>query len=123
MLGRASVPVSVQGAARRHCREAPGAWECEDRGFIKAWVRTRSGPSISCYWPISDSVSATVLLVCCQTRGSLRANLGNDVVSEVDVFGHSMREARRDEGDEALDFVDHCVCVGHLGPVSHARSS
>ena len=74
-------------------------------------------------WPVSDGVSATVLLVCCQSRGSLRANLGNDVVSEVDVFGHSMREARRDESDEALDFVDHCVCVGHLGPVSHARSS
>ena len=61
--------------------------------------------------------------LCCQTGGSLPANLGNDVVSEVDVFGDSMREAHRDEGDEALDFMDHCICVGHLGPVSHTRSS
>lgn len=84
---------------------------------------TRSGPSVSCSWPLSDSLTAVVLPLCCQTGGSLPANLGNDVVSQVDILRDSMRDTCRDEGDEALDFMDHCICVGHLGPVSHARSS
>lgn len=49
--------------------------------------------------------------------------LGNDVLSEEEVFGDSMRDTQGDEGDEALDFVDHGICVGHLGPVSHTRFS
>ena len=63
------------------------------------------------------------VIECSTEEGHNYGALGNNVVSEVDVFSHSMREARRNEGDEALNFVDHCVYIGHLGPVSHAKSS
>lgn len=49
--------------------------------------------------------------------------LRNDVVSEAGVFGHSVRESQGDKRDEALDFMDHSICVGHLGPVSHTGLS
>lgn len=72
----------------------------------------KSGHNNSNLWLVSDSLRTAEL------EG---ANLRNDVVSEAGVFGHSVREAQGDKSDEALDFMDHCICVGHLGPVSHTR--
>lgn len=84
---------------------------------------TWSGDSISSFWLVTNSLRASMLPPCCWTWGSLPTNLGNEILSEVNVFGHSMRDAQGDEGDKALDFMGHCICVGHLGPVSHTRSS
>lgn len=86
----------------------------ENKTLTKGWVQTRSGHNSSNSWLVTDSLRTAEL------EG---ANLRNNIVSEAGVFGHSVRESQRDKRDEALDFMDHCVCVGHLSPVSHTRFS
>lgn len=86
----------------------------EDKTLTKGWVKTRSGHNSSNMWPVTDGLRTAEL------EG---ANLRNDIVSEGGVFGHSVRESQGNKRDEALDFMDHSICVGHLGPVSHARFS
>lgn len=50
-------------------------------------------------------------------------DLGDKIVSEVDVFDHSMWDIKWKEIDESLDFMDHSICVGHLAPICHAGAS
>lgn len=50
-------------------------------------------------------------------------DLGDKIVSELGVFGHSMWDIKWKEINESLDFMNHSICVGHLAPVCHARTS
>lgn len=77
-------------------------------------MKTRSGHNSSNLWLVTDSLRTAEL------EG---ANLRNDIVSEAGVFGDSVRESQGDERDEALNFMDHGICVGQLGPVGHTRFS
>lgn len=86
----------------------------EDKILTKGWVKTRSGHDHSNLCLVTDSP---------RTAELERANLGNDIISEAGVFGHSVRKSQGDKSDEALDFMDHGICVGHLAPVSHTRFS
>lgn len=111
MLVRATVLVLAHGISTRKCKSATAA---EGKTLTKGWVKTRSGRNSSNSWLLTDSLRTAEL------EG---ADLRNDVVSEGGVFGHSVRESQGDKSDEALDFMDHSICVGHLGPVSHTGFS
>lgn len=85
----------------------------EDKTLPKDCVKTKSRHNIN-LWLVTDRLRTAEL------EG---AHLRNDVVSEAGVFGHSVREGQGDKRDEALDFMDHGICVGHPGPVSHTGFS
>lgn len=47
-------------------------------------------------------------------------DLRNEELSKLGVLNHSMRQIGGDEIDVPLDLMHHGICVGHLGPVTHA---
>lgn len=49
--------------------------------------------------------------------GRSALHLREEEVPKLGVLGDSASQAHGDHVSESLDLVDHCVCVGHLGPV------
>lgn len=50
-------------------------------------------------------------------------DLGDKIVSQLGVSGHSMWDIKWNEINESLDFMGHSICVGHLAPICHAGPS
>lgn len=49
--------------------------------------------------------------------GRIGKYLGEEELSKPGVFGDSAGHAHGDYVSKSLDLVDHCLCVGHLGPI------